>query len=161
MGYNMEINENNFLRNCLSRAAIEVFATIAGLDFSQATASIPQQPVPADRLTGAMLVHGERNALLSITISKEDAAAIVSSMTGVGQAGLSADDLYDGVAEMINIVAGRAKALLAGSGYHYALTAPFTIAGANHFIVYKKQTSQIGLCFAAGEMVVWLRLAHM
>jgi chemotaxis protein CheX len=157
----MEIAKNDFLQNCLSRAVIEVIGTIAGVDFVRHQESTPKQHNNSGGLTGAMLVHGERNALLSITLSKGDAAAIVSAMTGVNQSGLSDVDLYDGVAEMANMVAGRAKALLSGTGYHYAITAPFTIVGEKHFIVYKKQAAQVSMSFTAGEMVIQLGLAYV
>ncbi|HWR42615.1 chemotaxis protein CheX [Sporomusa sp.] len=157
----MELATNDFLQKCLSRAVVEVIGTIAGLDFSRNPETTQKQHVNSGGLTGAMLVHGERNAMLSITMSKEDAAAIVSAMTGVNQLGLSDADLYDGVAEMANMVAGRAKALLSGTGYHYTITAPFTIVGENHFIVYKKQASQVSMSFTAGEMIIQLGLAYV
>ncbi|WP_378954703.1 chemotaxis protein CheX [Pelosinus sp. sgz500959] len=151
----------DFLQKCLAQAVFDVFGMMAGMETCHVTKNIDNcQPSSGD-ITGVMFIQGIRNAMLHLTLNKEHAAMIVSYMTGNSPLELLDDELYDGVAEMVNMIAGRAKALLAGTNNHYMITPPFTIVGLNHFIVYKKEVSKINMKFTAGETELYLGLTYL
>lgn len=145
------------LHTCFSRAIYDVFTTMVG----QEPCEIKTEQAERGEITGMMSLLGEKNALLCLNLSKENTAVIVSCMTGILVEELQAEDLYDGIAELVNMVAGRAKALLASTGYHYRLMQPLTVVGENHFIVYKRKTPQLTLHFTLGEMNLLFELTYL
>jgi chemotaxis protein CheX len=157
----MELEKKVFLQKCLSEAVSDVFGTMVGLDLCLIKESTVVPKVCKSEITGVMMILSTQNALLSMTLSKRNAAIIVSFMTGIASVELADEELYDGVAELVNMIAGRAKALLAGTDYHYQITPPLTIVGENHFILYKKNVSQLSLEFEAGEVVLHLSLTYL
>lgn len=145
------------LHSCFSRAVNDVFTTMVG----QEPGEIETEQVERGEITGIMTLLGEKNALLCLNLSQEDTAGIVSYMTGISADELQPEDLYDGIAELVNMVAGRAKALLAGTGYHYKLMPPFTVVGEDHFVVYKRKTPQMTMQFALGRMKLLFELTYL
>lgn len=153
--------DRKFLQQCLSQAVIDVFATMAGLDMCE-TKKLTQACKPSqNELTGVMMVLSGRNAVLSIMMDKKAAQTIISFMTGTDLHEIVDAELYDGVAELINMIAGRLKALLIDTEYHFSITPPFTIVGKNHFIAYKQTMSQIMMHFQADETQVQLNLTYL
>lgn len=145
------------LHSCFLRAVNDVFTTMVG----QEPCEIKTKPAKRGEITGIMTLLGEKNALLCLNLSKENTAGIVSCMTGILADELQAEDLYDGIAELVNMVAGRAKALLAGTGYHYKLMPPFTVVGEDHFVVYKRKTPQLAMQFTIGGMDLLFELTYL
>lgn len=157
----MKIENPIFLQNCLAQAVSDVLSTMAGLESCEIKEQKQKSRAGNGEITGVMMILSEHNALLSMTLSKENAAIIVSYMTGIASGDLTDDELYDGVAELVNMIAGRAKALLAGTEYHYRITPPLTIVGKDHFILYKKSVSQLNMEFQAGETKLHLELTYL
>lgn len=153
----MEDENREILYKSLTQAVFDVFSTMTGLEPSV----MEQELAGQGEITGAMMVLGRKNALLSLTMTKENAAMIVSLMTGMISDEIADDDLYDGVTELVNMIAGRAKALLAGTGYHYEITPPLTIVGENHFLVFKKQALSLQVRFQVGETEASLQLTYL
>lgn len=154
-------DEEDFLQKCLAQAVFDVFGMMAGMETCHVTKNMEISQMSSGDITGVMLIQGRKNAILHLTLTKEHAAMIVSYMTGNSPLELVDDELYDGVAEMVNMIAGRTKALLAGTNNHYTITPPFTIVGINHFIVYKKEVSKINMKFTAGETELYLGLTYL
>lgn len=157
----MKLPEDDFFQKCLAQAVFDVFSMMAGMETCQVGSNIADHQLGKGDITGVMMIKGTKNAVLSLTLSQEHAAMLVSYMTGNAPQELAAEELYDGLAEMVNMIAGRAKALLAGTGRHYYITPPFTIVGPNHFIVYKKEVAKIIMRFTAGDAELYLELAYL
>ncbi|GMB01595.1 chemotaxis protein CheX [Pelosinus sp. IPA-1] len=157
----MEIEDPILLQKCLAQAVSDVFSTMVGLECCEIKQQAENSKNSKGEITGVMMILSERNAILSMAMSKQHAATIVSFMTGIRVIELADEELYDGVAELVNMIAGRAKALLAGTGYYYRITPPLTIVGDNHFILYKKNVSQLRMEFEAGETKLHLELTYL
>jgi len=154
------IVEGEFLQKCMAQAVFDVFEMMVGIETCQvANDSVDCQLGKGD-ITGVMMIQGVKQAMLYLTLTHQHARLIVSYMTGHSSEDLVDEEIYDGVAEIVNMIAGRAKALLAGTGDYYTITPPFTIVGMNHFIVYKKEVSKVMMTFAAGEGIAYLRMAY-
>ncbi|MGK0465199.1 chemotaxis protein CheX [Clostridium sp.] len=128
--------EQDYLQESLTTAIRDVIETMTGLcieeDFTREVCTINK-----GEISGVMLILGERNALMSLTMSKELCTTIISYMTGIEKNDITDEEIYDGAAELVNMVAGRSKAILSGTKYHFSITPPFTIVGQEHFIVHK------------------------
>ena len=55
----------------------------------------------------------------------------------------------DGVGEIINMIAGQAKAMLVKTKYHFTISIPSVISGHGHEISHKKGTPNIVVLFEA------------
>ena len=155
------MEKNIFLQKCLTQAVSDVFGTMVGLEPCRIKERVVPPEVCTREITGVMMILSAHNALLSMTLSKVNAAMIVSFMTGIPTIELVDEELYDGVAEVVNMIAGRAKALLVGTDLHYQITPPLTIVGENHFILFKKNVSQLSMEFEAGEIKLHLDLTYL
>lgn len=157
----MTFENPKFLQECLAQGVSDVFSTMAGLECCEIKETRSEARGVTGEITGVMMILSERNALLSMTLSKENAAIIVSYMTGTSPGELEDGELYDGVAELVNMIAGRTKALLAGTEYHYRITPPLTIVGKDHFLLFKKNMAQLNMEFRAGETTLHLDLTYL
>jgi chemotaxis protein CheX len=58
-------------------------------------------------------------------------------------------DVCDGVGEIINMIAGQAKSLLAKTKYRFNISIPSVVSGIDHEITHKKGTPNIVVLFDA------------
>lgn len=117
-------------------------------------------PQPCE-MTGAMILMGKNSGMASITMTRQTAAILVSYMTGIPYNELDEGDLYDGIAELINLIAGRAKAALRETDYYFEITPPFTIVGKNHKVVHKKQSHLLEKRFINSDLSFILKVFHI
>lgn len=150
-----------FAGNCFSDAVTEVINTAANLELHEINADSICHGKYTGIVSGVMLLTGERNAVLSLTISQYEAAALVSYMTGNLPEELGKEEICDGIAELVNMTAGRAKVKLKGTEYHFNITPPFSILGRDYSTVYKSGIPRIHKKFAAGDMVISLEVAYV
>lgn len=154
--------DNHLLEKCLANAISEVIMTTAGVSVCHVHDSTQVQNASGVELTGAIMLQGERSAILSLKMSKDYASFIVSSMTGLDQLELSDEDLYDGVAEIVNIIAGKIKTRMEVGGHSYSLTQPFTVVGENVSFIYKEQVPQkIAMQFNGGDAELYAVLTFL
>ena len=75
-----------------------------------------------------MSLERENDALgrgwLFVFMPKEQAAALVETMLAFPDDGVNDNDILDGLGELLNVVAGGAKARLSGSPFHFMLSIP-------------------------------------
>ncbi|MBM7866073.1 chemotaxis protein CheX [Heliobacterium gestii] len=124
-------------------------------------AACPTGERPACDFTGAMMIIGRRTAMVAIGLSREAATLTVSQMTGLAPEELSEEDLADGVAELINIIAGSGKSGLVGTDEHYRITLPFVMVGQNRYTLYKNKAADRCLRVFAGDVNLILEIAYL
>jgi len=153
------MNENlETMSRCLDNSVREVLGTMAGFELMQIALSDAERSSHPAEITGAMLLRGPRDAMLSISTKKITAEVIVAYMTGLLPDEVDTDDLYDGVSELVNLVAGRTKAQLSGHNLHFELSPPLTIVGDGHFIIHKNQVAKISLKYGSGEIELFIEM---
>jgi len=157
----VKLSEYDFLQKCLAQAVFDVFEMMVGIATCQVQTNSDHSKLQRGDITGVMMIEGERKAMLYLTLSQKNAGMIMSYMTGNDPLELADEELYDGVAELVNMIAGRAKALLAGTSDHYTITPPFTIVGLQHYIVYKKEVSKFIMKFTAGDAELYLGITYL
>jgi chemotaxis protein CheX len=140
------------ISQCFNNAVNDVLSTMAGFEAQVLDEFLPEVNRFRAQISGAMLLLGQNSAMFTLSMSEEAAMVFVAYMTGIFPEDLSREDLYDGVAELVNQIAGRVKAQLSGSSYHFILTPPFTIAGDDHFIVHKNQVTRMNMTYGAGNL---------
>jgi chemotaxis protein CheX len=152
--------EQDYLQQSLTTAIRDVIETMTGLsieeDLSQEVCKIKK-----GEISGVMLILGEKNALMSLTMSKELCTTIISYMTGIEKNDITEEEIYDGAAELVNMVAGRAKAILSGTKYHFRITPPFTIIGQDHFIKHKDKIFNITKNYIVDDKSLFLQIYYI
>lgn len=140
----------------------QVLSTMAGFEISyiacdEFNSSCSDNPI----IMGAMVLHGKKDAIISLSMEKDTAAMVIAYMTGILPQELKEQDLFDGVAELVNIMAGEVKARLSNTPYHFLLTSPFSIGGTNFRMVQKKNLLETCRHLKAGEMDITFRIAYI
>jgi chemotaxis protein CheX len=152
--------EQDYLQESFTVAIREVVEVMTGLcveeDQSQKDCKIRK-----GEISGSMLILGERNALVSLTMSKELCTTIISYMTGIEKNDITDEEIYDGAAELVNMVAGRAKAIVSNTKYHFNITPPFTIIGQDHFIVHKDKIFNITKNYIIDDRSLFLQVYYI
>jgi chemotaxis protein CheX len=115
----------------------------------------------AGEISSVMLLVGEKNMLATISMPRETATILVSYMTGISAEKILSEELYDGVAELVNMVAGQAKAFISATPYRFQITSPFVIVGKDYSIVHKNRVATFCKGFEAADMKMQLKLYFM
>lgn len=151
--------EKIYLEQSLCTAIKDVIETMTGLNVKETNENIMDN-ICKGEISGAMIIVGQNSTLMSITMSMELASTIICYMTGIDPSDLSNEEIYDGVAELINMIAGRTKALLVGTKYHFNITPPFTIIGKNHFILQKNINYKITQRYYIDDKEIYLEVYY-
>ncbi|MEI6285782.1 MAG: chemotaxis protein CheX [Bacillota bacterium] len=101
-------------------------------------------PAPDADISGLLILIGEQPIVIRIAVSSAAAGHFVSLMTGIAETELSEALVSDGIAELTNIVSGRAKAIINADSARYRLTPPAIIEGNSHRLLFKSRTA--GFC---------------
>ena len=154
MENNISSSDSNMqiLEKSLSNAIENVIGTMAGVTLSSSEKNPPDNALLNTQIIGVMMLVGDMNAMLCLTMSNDTASLLVSYMTGIQADQLKNDDVYDGVSELINMISGSAKSLLKDTKYSFRLTAPFTVVGENRFIIHKGKGNKFSKKFIFGEI---------
>ena len=141
-----------------SNAVKNVIYTMAGLEVVETKVPDEGEEDFAAQISGVVLITGLRNIMISLTVSKPMAFALVSFMTGIQTQDLNEAELYDGVSELTNMIAGETRAQLAGRGYHFNVLPPFAVVGDRHCLIHKNKVENLVKKYHAGDNAVYLRV---
>lgn len=150
----------DFFKECFTTAIRDVIEVMTGLCVEEAM-SQKVCDISKGEISGVMLILGERNALMSLTMSKELCTTVISHMTGIEKNDITDGEIYDGAAELVNMVAGRIKTALSGTKYHFSMTPPFTIVGQDHFIVHKDKIFNITNKYIIDDRELFLKIHYI
>jgi len=89
-----------------------------------------EPPNSAD-ISAVIGLTGETNGWVAICLQKSVALNVAANMLGVQKAYIDAD-VRDAVGEIVNMIAGGAKAELAKKGYTFKIAIPTVVVGDNH-----------------------------
>ena len=119
--------------NPFLQAATEVLESELGSIPSRGTIGLQRSAYTSDEVTAVVAVTGEVAGMVMFAMTDETARAIVSKI--MGQEFPTFDALaQSGVAEMGNVITGRAAVLLAEAGFPSELAPPLLIVGRNTMI---------------------------
>ncbi|MBF0197426.1 MAG: chemotaxis protein CheX [Planctomycetes bacterium] len=88
-------------------------------------------------ISGIMGLSGDVSGSIILSFEAKTACKIVGNMLGASYDTID-DDVKDGIQEIVNLVAGQAKTMLADTEYHFQISIPTCIIGANHQVNHKK-----------------------
>lgn len=131
-------------------ATRNVFATMCGAEVVRKKLFLKDDYKMMGDVSGVMGLSGTATGSVVVSLPKDLACKIVSHM--LGETTIPADlnsDVCDGVGEIINMIAGQAKAMLVKTKYHFTISIPSVVSGHGHEISHKKGTPNIVVLFEA------------
>jgi chemotaxis protein CheX len=137
--------------NPFIEAATEVFRTASGMEIVRKDLFLKKNYRMFGDVSGVMGLNGEASGTVVISMSAQLACKLVGRMLGEEPESTVSATVRDGVGEVINMIAGRAKAVLAGSQYHFHISLPAVIAGTGHEIAHKSGAPCIVVVFGVED----------
>lgn len=122
----------NYNENALKpfkQSISEIFATMAFLDLSFVDVYNAPGLFHFGEVAGIMDLGGKEIGSIVITMSDDLARKLISSILAIPSDELLISDIEDGVAELINMVAGGAKARITDEKQHFLLSSPSILTG--------------------------------
>ncbi len=130
-------------------ATRNVFSTMCGMDVVRKKLFLKDDYKMLGDVSGVMGLSGTACGSVVVSLPKELACKIVTKMLGEDLGTELSPDVCDGVGEIINMIAGQAKAMLVKTKYHFTISIPSVISGHGHEISHKKGTPNIVVLFEA------------
>ena len=119
--------------NPFLQAATEVLESELGEPVKRGTIGLQRSAYTSDEVTAVVAVTGEISGMVLFAMTDQTARAIVSKM--MGQEFEDFDALaQSGIAELGNVITGRAAILLAEAGFPSELAPPMLLVGRNTLI---------------------------
>lgn len=138
---NIEESSRDFSNWYFSNSIKEIIFTMTGMEVAEEKATAETIQDMKEQISGVIMLIGNKRIMISISMSEYTAKNMVASMTGMKSDSLTKEDLVDGAAELVNIVAGKVKAKLSANGEHYDILLPYTITGNDHSIIHKNKSA--------------------
>ncbi len=129
----------------------EVFNVMAGIPIKRKSIFLKKDYKMFGEVSGIMGLTGDAMGSVVINFPKQLAIRLISGILGLEKGEISDDDMRDGVGEILNMVAGKAKTLLANTKYHFKLSIPTVVVGHGYEISHPKDTPCIVVIFVALE----------
>jgi chemotaxis protein CheX len=98
--------------------------------------------------SGVIGLSGTTTGTCAVSLTAPLAELCVRRMLGLPEdAPVEAGDVRDGVGELVNMIAGRAKAILAESKYTFDITLPTIISGEKHELYLRRKADCVVVLF--------------
>lgn len=130
-------------------ATRNVFSTMCGVDVVRKKLFLKDDYKMMGDVSGVMGLSGTATGSVVVSLPKDLACSFVGKMLCEDPSPELNSDVCDGVGEIINMIAGQAKAMLVKTKFHFTISIPSVISGHGHEISHKKGTPNIVVLFEA------------
>lgn len=128
-------------------ATRNVFTTMCNIDCKRKKLFLKDDHKMLGDISGVMGLTGAATGSVVISMPGKLACQVVGNMLQMEPEDELSSDVCDGVGEVINMVAGQAKAMLVKTKYHFTISIPSVVKGQGHEISHKKGTPNIVVLF--------------
>lgn len=129
-------------------AVRDTFETMLGMKVHRKNLYIKKGSRMYGEISGIIGLSGRTTGTCAISLPEMVAvAAIQRLLSAASDASLSRADLHDGVGELINMIVGRAKALLSTTQYKFDISLPTIVSGEEHEFYQKKTALCVVILF--------------
>ncbi len=131
-------------------ATKEIFSTMAGIEVQRRDIYIKKGYAMFGDVSGVIGLSGKPGGTCAVSMPQALAVSSVSNMLGMPpDQPPEPAEIRDGVGEMINMIAGRAKAILSTTHYRFDITLPTIISGGPHELFQRSGSLCIVILFQA------------
>lgn len=133
-------------------AAREVFGTFAGTQIRRRDLYLKQGYQMFGEVSAIIGLSGTVTGTCALSLKARAAVRTVEKMLMEPlPQGADCVEVRDGVGEMVNMIAGKAKATLSSTQYKFDITLPTIISGASHEFFQKRGTHCVVVLFETEE----------
>ena len=134
----------------------ETFSAMVEVSVRRKDAWIKEGYTMYGEVSGVIGLSGPTTGTCAVSLPAEFARYAIGKMLCLPPDTAPAnEEVRDGVGELINMIAGRAKTILSGSKYKFDINLPTIISGARHEVYQRKGTeclvilleTEAGACF--------------
>lgn len=130
------------------KATDKIFESMVGIQVSHRQVYVKKGCRMLGEITAIIGLSGSAMGMCSISLTVEFAARAVGKMIYEDLPADAQDMMVrDGVGELINMIAGQAKALLSRTKYKFDITLPTIVSGVDHEVYYRRGTQCIVILF--------------
>lgn len=147
--------------NPFIRATVRTFEMLCGIALARRDLFLKRDYRMFGDVSGVMGLSGMADGSVVISFPEDVAVRLVGRMIHEKlDSGLDST-IRDGVGELVNVIAGNAKAEFTNTPYHFNIGLPSVIVGAGHMIVHQAGTPCVVVVFGleGGEMALQVCLA--
>jgi chemotaxis protein CheX len=135
---------NSFVKNTCT-----VLKTVASLDVSFEEVYFDNDFKIFGDVSGLIALTGGAEGILGITFYWPLAQMIIARMMSTDEDKINAEFIHDGVAEIVNMIAGSTKKDFVGQPYHFEISLPSVIVGGGHQLGHSDKMPIAVLIFRA------------
>lgn len=136
----------------------EIFSTMLGCNLERGDVALSKSGGGTRDLTALIGLSGPARGMVALSFPVRTALSVVGKMIGT-EIRIVDDTVSDGVAELVNMVAGAAKAKFCrGDGIPIDLSLPTVVRGNNYSVDYPTQTTWLEIPFKCDLGVFDLRV---
>lgn len=131
------------LINAIITSTKDILATMANSEVTVKEIKPQASYMPTGDLSAVIGILGDKGeGMMSLSFAIETANTIVSRLLGSSPNSISSDDRCDGIGELVNMISGNTKTILAReSGSSYRLSIPTIIMGKGHEVQARPKNS--------------------
>jgi chemotaxis protein CheX len=137
--------------NPFIEATVETIRQMAGMDCVCTGVTARVDGSTRGFISGTMGLSGSAEGFVALTFDDALARKIVCRMLQVQPGEETEDDIRDAVGELMNMIAGRAKAELINTDHSFHLSLPTAIVGGPHTVGKIRGVPVVVIAFTAGE----------
>lgn len=120
--------------NPFVEATVDTLKQMAGMECERSGLTLRMDAATKGEISGTMGLSGIAEGFVSVTFKNDTARKIVCRMLQINVGEESEEDIRDGVGELMNMVAGAAKAQLVSTEHAFHLSLPNVIVGGPHTV---------------------------
>ena len=133
-------------------ATRNVFQTMCNIVVERKKVFLKEDYKMLGDVSGVMGLTGAATGTVVVSFPERLACEVVAKMLGEQTIPKKlTPDICDGVGEVINMIAGQAKAMLAQTKYAFTISIPSVVSGAGHEVNHKKGTPNLVVLFATAD----------
>ena len=128
-------------------AARNVFSQMCGVEIQRKNIFLKDDYKMLGDISGVMGLNGVATGSVVVSMPAQLACLVVGKMLNEPPATELTSDVKDAMGEIINMIAGQAKAALVKTKYHFTISIPNVVTGPGHEIAHQKGTPNIVVLF--------------
>ncbi len=128
-------------------ATRNVFSSMCRVEIARKKIFVKDDYKMLGDISGVMGLTGTATGSVVISMSSELARLVVGNMLSEEPAAELTQDVQDATGELINMIAGQAKASLVKTKYHFTISIPKVVIGPGHEIDHRPGTPNIVVVF--------------
>ncbi|MCL2001094.1 MAG: chemotaxis protein CheX [Planctomycetes bacterium] len=128
-------------------ATRNVFSSMCKVEITRKKIFVKDDYKMLGDISGTMQLSGTASGSVVISLSSEFACLVVGNMLGETPTAQLTQEVKDATGEIINMIAGQAKASLVKTKYHFTISIPKVITEPGHEIEHLPNTPNIVIVF--------------